>query len=122
MIDPSGAKRLRAFFFIKAEQQQLDLQMAQPPLLITWYATRRFAVLLLCDVVSSCPEPHVLVLAVQRSRTEQQIPHVLRSMLFPAVKLMCWTDSPYYMSAQDIRDLPRDMFADLYTVSVLLPD
>lgn len=93
--------------------------MAQPPLLTTWYAARRFAVLLLCGDVSSCPEPHALVLAVQRNRTEQQIPHVLRSMLFPAVKLMCWTDSPYYMSAQDIRDLPRDMFADLYTVSAL---
>ena len=54
--------------------------------------------------------------AVQRSRTEQQIPEVLRAMLFPAVRLMSWTDTPYYMTPHDIRQLPREAFAKLYTV------
>lgn len=57
--------------------------------------------------------------AMQRTRTEQQIPHVLGSMLFPAVRLMSWTDTPYYMTPHDIRHLPREAFAKLYTVRLV---
>ena len=47
----------------------------------------------------------------------EHLPAVVKALVLPAVRLMSWTATPYYMTPQDITYLSDTDFAKLYTVS-----